>query len=588
MLYLRESISIKMKQFFKMLLAVICGIILANILVFFIIAAIVGAAAGSASGKGSTVLPRSGVLAIDLSEITITEQDQPEDPIAMIQGKGQITVGLWKAVQAINMAAADPGVKYIYLKADGNTTGIATLGEVRKALENFRLSGKPVIAWTENPGTGVFYISSVADKIYMSEYQGANGGLVGIASQSFYLKDLLDKAGINVQLIRHGKYKSAGEMFVRNSPSEENKEQNNRMVASLWETVGGTIAEGRNIPLEKLDSMVDNIELCLPEDYLAAGLVDGIFSRDSLKRRLASLAVVDDFKDVQFIPFADYANAKVVPNFRSRNKIAVLYADGEIVDGKDPKNVAGDRFAKEIDKIRSDKGIKAVVLRVNSPGGSVLASEKIKHELDLLAEEVPVIASYGGMAASGGYWISNKCSKIFSDATTLTGSIGVFGMIPEASKTLKDKLHVGTYSAKSHKHADMMQLTRPFDQAEYNFMLRSIEAIYDKFTSLVAEGRGLEKNRVDEIGQGRVWTGADALEIGLVDEIGTLEDAINYAASAIGAQDMCVMEYPKPLTGMELFLESIGQTPGHDYVKAFEKITEPQVVARMPWQIVIW
>ena len=577
-----------MKQFFKMLLAVVCGIILANILVIFIFAGIVGAAAGSTTGKSTTVLPRSGVLAIDLSEIIITEQDQPEDPLAMLQGQMQIPVGLWKAVQAINIAAADPGVKYIYLKADGSTTGISTLGELRKALENFRLSGKPVIAWTENPGAGVFYINSVADKIYMSEYQGASGGLVGIASQSFYLKDLLDKAGVNMQLIRHGKYKSAGEMFVRNSPSEENKEQNERMVASLWETVGGTIAEGRNIPLEKLDRMVENIELCLPEDYLAAGLVDGVFSRDSLKRRLASLAVVDDFRDLQFIPFADYANAKVVPNFRSRNKIAVLYADGEIVDGNDLQNVAGDRFANEIDKIRADKGIKAVVLRVNSPGGSVLASEKIKHELDLLAQEVPVIASYGGMAASGGYWISNNCNKIFSDATTLTGSIGVFGMIPEASKALKDKLHVGTYSAKSHKHADMMQLTRPFDQAEYNFMLRSIETIYDKFTSLVAEGRGLEKSRVDEIGQGRVWTGADALEIGLVDELGTLEDAINYAASAIGAQDVCVMEYPKPLTGMELFLASIGQTTGHDYVKAFAKMTEPQVVARMPWQIVIW
>ena len=538
-----------MKQFFKMLLAVVCGIILANILVIFIFAGIVGAAAGSTTGKSTTVLPRSGVLAIDLSEIIITEQDQPEDPLAMLQGQMQIPVGLWKAVRAINIAAADPGVKYIYLKADGSTTGISTLGELRKALESFRLSGKPVIAWTENPGAGVFYISSVADKIYMSEYQGANGGLVGIASQSFYLKDLLDKAGVNMQLIRHGKYKSAGEMFVRNSPSEENKEQNDRMVASLWETVGGTIAEGRNIPLEKLDRMVENIELCLPEDYLAAGLVDGVFSRDSLKRRLASLAVVDDFRDLQFIPFADYANAKVVPNFRSRNKIAVLYADGEIVDGNELQNVAGDRFANEIDKIRADKGIKAVVLRVNSPGGSVLASEKIKHELDLLAQEVPVIASYGGMAASGGYWISNNCNKIFSDATTLTGSIGVFGMIPEASKALKDKLHVGTYSAKSHKHADMMQLTRPFDQAEYNFVLRSIETIYDKFTSLVAEGRGLEKSRVDEIGQGRVWTGADALEIGLVDEIGTLEDAINYAASAIGAQDVCVMEYPKPLTG---------------------------------------
>lgn len=575
-----------MKQFFKTLLAVICGILIANILVFMIIAGIVGSASESTTGKSSTVLPRTGVLAIDLSEVTITEQEMPADPVAMVQGQNQVTLGILKAMQAVKTAAADPGVKFIYLKSDASSTGISATGELRKALEEFRLSGKPVIAWTENPGTGSFFLNSVADKIYMSEYQGANGGLVGLCSQSFYLKDLLDKAGLNMQLIRHGKYKSAGEMYVRNSPSEENKEQYNRMVDSMWETIGKTIAEGRGIPFEKLNSLVENIELCLPEDYLAAGLVDGVFSRDSLKQRLAALAVESDFADVKFIPFADYANAKVFTNFRAKDKIAVLYTDGEIVDGKQLTGVAGDRFAKEIDKIRADKGIKALVLRVNSPGGSVLASEKIKHELDLL--EIPVIASYGELAASGGYWISNGCDKIFSDATTLTGSIGVFGLIPEASKTLKDVAHVGVFSAKSHKHADMMRLTRPFDQTEYNYMLRSIEAIYDKFTTIVAEGRGMEKTRVDEIGQGRVWTGSDALAIGLVDEIGTLQDAIAYAASAIGAEDVCVLEYPKPLTPMESILAAFGQTTNHDYVKAFQKLSEPQVVARMPWQVVIY
>ena len=576
-----------MKQFFKMLLAVICGILIANIFVFIIIAGIAGSAAGT-GGKGSTVLPKSGVLAIDLSEVTITEQEKPANPMAMAQGKNQVTLGLYKAVQAINIAAEDPGVKFIYLKSDGSTTGISALGELRQALDNFRRSGKAVIAWTEAPGTGGFYINSVADKIYMSEYEGADGAMNGLCAQSFYLKDLLDRAGINFQLIRHGKYKSAGEMYIRNSPSEENKEQYNRMVFSMWETIGSTIAEGRNIPLQDLDRMVENLELCLPQDYLAAGLVDAVMSRDSLKSRLAALAVAKDFKDVKFIPFADYANAKVVPNFRAKAKIAVLYADGEIVLGKNLENVAGDRFAKEIDKIRADKGIKAVVLRVNSPGGSVLASEKIKHELDLLAQDVPVIASYGELAASGGYWISNNCSKIFSDATTLTGSIGVFGLIPEASKTLKEVAHVGVFSAKSHKHADMTRLTRPLDQSEYNYMLRSIESIYDKFITIVAEGRGLDKKRVDEIGQGRVWTGTDALQIGLVDEIGTLEDAINYAASAIDASDFCVLEYPKPLTAMEGFMASIGQTSDHDYVKVFQKLTEPQILARMPYQITVF
>ena len=575
-----------MKQFFKMLLAVICGILIFNLILFWILAGIAGSAAQS--GKGSTVLPRTGVLAIDLSEVTITEQEKPADPMAMMQGQNQVTLGLYKAVQAINYAATDPGVKFIYLKSDVSATGISELGELRVALENFRRSGKAVVAWTGAPNAANLYLNSVADKIYMSEYQGANGALIGLCAQSFYLKDLLDRAGINMQLIRHGKYKSAGEMYVRNSPSEENKEQYNRMVASMWESIGGAIAEGRNIPLEELDRMINNLELCMPEDFLNAGIIDAVLTRDSLKQRLAALAVEKDFKDVKFIPFADYANAKVVPNFRAKAKIAVLYADGEIVDGKGLENVAGDRFAKEIDKIRADKGIQAVVLRVNSPGGSVLASEKIKNELDLLGEQVPLIASYGSMAASGGYWISNNCSKIFSNATTLTGSIGVFGLIPEASKTLKDVAHVGVFNAKSHKHADMTRLTRPFDQTEYNFMLRSIEAIYDEFTSIVAEGRGLDKKRVDEIGQGRVWTGADALELGLVDEIGTLEDAINYAASAIGASDVCVLEYPKPLTTMESLMASLGQTTDHDYVKVFQKLTEPRVVARMPYQVVVY
>ncbi|MBR4822325.1 MAG: signal peptide peptidase SppA [Bacteroidales bacterium] len=575
-----------MKQFFKMLLAVICGVIIVNLLVFMFL----GGLASSISGeKGKAVLPKSGVLAIDLSELTISEQDKPSDPMAMLQQQTPVAVvGLYKAVQAINVAAEDPGVKYIFLKADHSTTGISATGEIRKALENFRRSGKAVIAFTEQPNAGTFYLNSVADKIYMSRYEGADGSFAGLCAQSFYLKDLLAKAGVNVQLIRHGKYKSAGEMYVRNSPSEENKEQYDRMVASMWETIGKTIADSREIPFEKLDKMVDNLSLCMPQDYLEAGLVDGILTRDSLKSRLAALAVADRFQDVQFIPFADYAKSKVIPNFRSRNKIAVIYTDGTIVNGKGLKDVAGDRFTKVIDQVRNDSGIKAVVLRVNSPGGSVLASEKIKHELDLLAEKVPVIASYGEMAASGGYWISNNCTKIFSDATTLTGSIGVFGMVPDLSKTIKDFAHIGLYSAKSHKHADMMRLTRPFDQTEYAYMLKSIESIYDKFTTIVAEGRGMEKSRVDEIGQGRVWTGADALTIGLVDEIGTLEDAINYAASAIEAQDYCVLEYPKPLTEMEMFMANFGQSQEHDYVRIFQSMTKPQVLARMPYQVVVF
>lgn len=574
-----------MKQFWKMLLAVVCGIILVNALIIFLF---VGIAGSSASG-GKTALPKEGVLTIDLSEVTLTEQETPVNPMAMVQGQQQVSLGIHKAVQAIEAAAADPGVKFIYLRSDGNLSGLSAITTLRQALEGFRRSGKAVVAWTEQPGAGTFFLNSVADKIYMSSYQGSNGSLNGLCAQSFYLKDLLDKAGVQMQLIRHGKYKSAGEMYVRNAPSEENKEQYQRMVDSMWESIGSVIAESRGISMKDLDRMVDGLELCLPEDYLKAGLVDALYTREELKEQLTALAVKSSFKDVKFIPFADYATTKVVPDFRSRNRIAVIYADGEIIDGNDPvANVAGDRFASIIDKVRADDGIQAVVLRVNSPGGSVLASEKIKHELDLLGQKVPLVASYGDYAASGGYWISNNCSKIFSDATTLTGSIGVFGMIPDASKALKNVLHVGSWSAKSHRHADMMRLTRPFDQAEYNFMLRSIETIYDKFTAIVAEGRDMEQSKVDEIGQGRVWTGSDALKLGLVDEIGTLEDAIRYAASAIGADSWQVLEYPKPLTGMEYFLQTLGQNQEHNYVKAFQKLTEPSVIARMPYQVVVY
>jgi len=233
-----------------------------------------------------------------------------------------------------------------------------------------------------------------------------------------------------------------------------------------------------------------------------------------------------------------------------------------------------------------------VVLRVNSPGGSVLASEKIKHELDLLGEEKPLIASFGAYAASGGYWISNNCSKIFTDATTLTGSIGVFGMIPDFSKTAKDLLKVNVQSVSSNKHGDMYSLMRPFDANEYNYMLRSIETVYDKFTAIVSEGRGIPQETVDEIGQGRVWTGADALGINLVDEIGTLEEAVGYAAVSNGLSltDVQIAEYPKPLSAMQQAMQLLqGGSDKDEYVKAKIKgMARPQVIARMPYQITVY
>ena len=550
-----------MKNFLKMVLAVVFGLILTVVMLFMFFGGLMSSLTPSSA---SSSLPKSGVLAIDMSKIAIAEQSAEPDVMTMVQGGASIsTVGLWQAVSAINKAAEDPAVKYIYIKADGASGGIATLQEFRKSLANFRSCGKAVISYIESPSTASYYIASVADKVYMTDAQGASSMIVGIGSRLVFLKDLLDKLGVNVQLIRHGKYKSAGEMYVKNAPSPENLEQNQAMIDAVWNSYASEIAESRNMSVEKLNSVIDNLELNKPEDFLSTGFVDALMSREELHSKLADLAVVDSYSKLKFFDLPSYIAAKLLPATKSGNKIAVVYADGEIIDGEDKSNVAGDRFASVLAKVRADSTVKAVVFRVNSPGGSVLASEKIKAEVELLREQKPVVASYGDYAASGGYWISNSCDKIFSNETTLTGSIGVFSMIPEFSKVMKDVVHVNMVSVSSNKHTDMYSLMRPFDDAERDYMQASVENIYDKFVNIVAEGRELESDYVDSIAQGRVWAGSDALKIGLVDEIGTLEDAINYASSLVGDPDsssLNVVEYPKPMTSFEMLMEMLGQT----------------------------
>ena len=548
-----------MKNFWKMVLAVIVGSILLSIITLMLCSGFF-----SALGSSQAPIPKSGVLMVDMSKMIIDEQTQESNPLSSIQARGgeaPAIVGIRDAVCALKAAAADPGVKYIYLKTDGNATGAANLEEFRKALKDFRTSGKAVVAYTEAPATAGYWLASVADKVYMTSHHGVSPMLTGISSQMIFLKDLLDKLGVRVQLIRHGRYKSAGEMFVRSEASADNLAQYKALVGSLWGTISKDIAESRGISVEALDKAVDGLALCSPEDFLAAGLVDSVMEREALRQRLADLAVVSKWEDVKMIPFADYAAAKVLPNHKSSKKIAIIYASGEIVEGSDPNNIAGNRFASIISKVRADSTVKAVVLRVNSPGGSVLASEKIKSELDILQQHKPLVASYGAYAASGGYWISNACDKIYSDATTLTGSIGVFSMIPEFSGTLKNIAHVNVQSVSSNKHGDMYGFTRPLDASETEFMHRSVELIYNDFISNVAAGRDLDPSYVDEIGQGRVWSGADALGIRLVDEIGTLEDAVAWAAAAAGNADVSawsVVGYPKPLTVLETITAGFG------------------------------
>ena len=584
-----------------MTLATMAGLFIFGIAALFIFIGMVGAMASL--GNSQPVMPREGVLQIDMSAMTLTEQTKEADPFATLSGAEMVSpVGIYSAITAINAAATDPAVKFIYMKPDGATGGIAQIEEFRTALKHFRNSGKAIVSYIENPSNASYYLASVSDKIYMTSYEGGMSMFNGLSSQMIFLKDILDRLGVNVQLIRHGKYKSAGEMYIRNSASKENLEQNEAMINSVWDSWAKEIAASREISVEDLNVMINNLELNFPSDFLEKGLVDELLTREELQAKLCDIYVAERFEDIKAIQLPDYAQLKSTVNLKARKKVAVIYAEGNIVDGDEKQQVAGDRFANIISKVRKDSTVKAVVLRVNSPGGSVLASEKIKAELDLIRQRgVPVIASYGDYAASGGYWISANCDKIYTNATTLTGSIGVFSMIPDISGTLENKLHVNITPVNSNRHADMYGMMRPLDKAETDYMQASVEVIYDTFTALVAAGRGMTVPAVDEIAQGRVWTGAEALQIGLVDEIGTIEDAIRYAALSIdGINDVSqvqIAEYPKPLTTIEMLMESFGAGESvfagsslENVEKAFKGWTSSEsgkVYARMPYEISI-
>ena len=577
----------KMKDFVKTIVAVICAFVIMGILrgIFFLI--MLGSMA--LSGSSTSAVPKTGgVLDLNLSSFTLGEQSQsdPAPSLNSMSFETIPTVGIRDAVTALQEAAVDPAIKFVFLRPDGALGGMSQLEELRKALSAFRESGKPVLAYTEIPSNGSYYLASVADKVLMGNAHGGTYTLLGLSSQSFFLKDLLDKLGVNVQLIRHGKFKSAGEMFIRNTSSSENREQNQVMISSLWKAMASAAAASRDMSEEQFNDIIDKLVLVTPEDFVSNGLVDELVDYAGLQNKMKTLAQVEDYKKVHLVSLPSYIDAKVSAK-PSKNKVAVLYADGEIVDGSGKSQVAGDRFMKLVEKLRKDKNVKAVVLRVNSPGGSVSASVKIRTALDSLMKEKPLVASFGDYAASGGYWISSGCQKIYADATTVTGSIGVFSLIPDFSKVTK-KVGVNVESVGSNKHSDMMSLMRPFDAAELAYMQASVEDIYELFVNLVATSRGLSVERVDQIAQGRVWAAADALEVGLVDEIGTLQDAISYAAALAdlpSSDDYSVASYPAVPSFFEQLMSQLGGSGmGEDVRLRVLKSYEPgRFYARLPY-----
>ena len=451
------------------------------------------------------------------------------DIMSLVQGTPS-TVTLLSYVKAIDAAAEDKNISMIYMTPENISAGSAQLEEIRAALERFKKSGKPIVAYCESFGNGSYYLASVADKIILDP--ASESTITGVGSQMIFLKDLFDALGVEMQLIRHGKYKAAGEMYTRSTASPENRLQNQELINSIWNTMSSQIAASRGISQEQFNEWVENMDMCHAADYKAKGLIDETWYKDEVEKYLCEQAGVKKIQEVSFVKINKYAS-KLKKGSR-KNKIAVLYADGEIKMSGSDADIVGSKLANTIKKVREDKKVKAVVFRVNSPGGSAQASEAIRHELELLRAEKPVIASFGNYAASGGYWISAESDYIFSDYNTITGSIGVFGLVPSVGDAISKNLKVNIETVGTSSHADMMNGIRKLSDSEVEYVQKQIEKIYDDFTGLVANGRGLSKDSVDAIGQGRVWSGADAMRIGLVDCQGGLQEAIDYAAGKVG------------------------------------------------------
>ena len=447
------------------------------------------------------------------------------------------TISLLNVERALEKAAEDDDIAMIFLRPDKISAGMAAKEELRRSLERFSRSGKPVVCYGISFENGSYYLGSVGDRVFM--HPDSDGTLTGLASTSMYYKDLLDSLGVQVELIRHGSYKSAGEPYVRSEMSAENREQNQALLRSIWEPMVEDMAASRGISADSLRYWTDHLALGDSQDWLDKGLVDGLKFRDEMEDYLCHLFGKKYPDQLKKVSMSDYI--KDLKN-KGSDKVAVLYAEGDIV--RSGSGIAGEKFSREIAKVRADSTVKAVVFRVNSPGGEVVAAEMVRREIELLKKDKPVIASYGAYAASGGYLISAGADRIMADNASITGSIGVFGMSIGYGEALKKKLHINSFAVGTNDHSDMGSGLRTLDGEELVWHQKTVDRIYDDFVSVVSEGRGMDKDAVDAIAQGRVWSGKDALANGLVDERGTLLDAVHSAAEAAGLKKYRIVTNP--------------------------------------------
>ena len=598
-----------MKEFFKTFLAALLAMLVTTMVICFVMfLVIVGASTMfSASSKAPVTVKNNSVLRIKLNQpIVDRATSNPFEDFDFGGFSSNTEMGLKDILNRINKAKTDSKITGIYLDLKGISVGYANLEEIRRALLDFKESGKWIISYSEVYSQGVYYLATVSDQIYM--YPEGALDFRGLQSETMFYKGLTEKLGVEMQVIRgkNNKFKSAVEPFLYDHMSDANKEQVSTFLGAFWNHLLQGISATRGISTDDLNLYADSLMIQSGDDALKYKPVDQLMYKDQVLDDLRMRLGLEEDDKINYTSFEDYRaeTGTTLANgaFNSRKpKIAVVYAQGEIHSGQGNNHTIGsERISKAIRQARLDTSVKAIVLRVNSPGGSALASDIIWRETILAKEEKPLIVSMGNLAASGGYYISCGADKIFAEPTTITGSIGVFGVLPNLKGFFNDKLGITFDGVKTNAHSDIGTSSRALDDFEYRKIQIGVEQIYTDFITKVGNGRGMTPAQVDSIGQGRVWSGIDAIKIGLVDEHGGLEDAIAYAKEAAELDDYKLVNYPKRKDPFEeFFMEFKSDVEAkiladrlginNEYFKTIESVINTKgVQMRMPYVINIY
>lgn len=586
------------RKFWRVVFGSMLGFFFSMILVsiLYMVMLISMVAAFSSMDKDSAGVKDNSILKINLTQ-SVTERAM-DVPFEMFNNYYS-QIGLDDVLASIKNAATDPKIKGIYINSATVSASPATVKEIHDALLEFKKSGKFIYAYSDVYAQNGYYLASVADKIILNPTGSLD--FKGYAMQIMFYKGLIDKLDVDVQVVRHGQFKSAVEPYILDKMSEANREQLTLLTNTLWDVFISDISASRKIPADTLNAIADNLLCALPKDALRLKLVDKIGFPSDMEKLLKDKLNVAEDKDLNFVTIEKYKKSIQNNDSKVTDKIAVVYAVGNINDGKGDNNqgIYSESFIKEFKKAYKDKDVKAIVLRINSPGGSALASENIWQEIEKAKKAGKVVVtSMGDYAASGGYYIACNSNYIIAQPNTITGSIGVFGMIPSFQNTLKNKLGVTIDGVKTNKHSDYGTGFRPMDETELMVMQKSVEDIYSTFTKRVADGRKMTVAQVDSIGQGRVWAGADAIKIGLVDKLGSINDAIDKAAQLAKISKYAIVYYPKQKDWFTMLFSKEDEVEAalraklgrfyFTYEGLNQLMSQEGVQARMPMEIYIY